>query len=453
MTFAGVANNVRLFLVCWVVVLDMGHDNYLMTVTNGYWLPHGLVEAGYDSHTLLQGCLTQRFSVPKVCACDNMQSLPPSAPTWAHLPSLDLWSWFGGLSQGALAAGWVVAVAVDHCRTMVGLYEQACDAPVICGDFGDLAVLPDIWKQSYGASSLSPSFSCQTPSRLGAGMCCHDGRVRGFPTTLDACDKTLSLHPSTPMWANLPSLVDFCSELGGLSQGAIAAGWVVAVAVDHCLQMVGLYEQACDAPVICDDFGDLAVLPAIWKQSFGASSLLSGFSCQPYLRLGGGRGLHDERACGLPTTLAAAYYLQSWIIVLDCVSPAGADASANSNVMWCTGNPGPVYSGSWQDGCAVPHLHLGGFGLKQRTTWFIKVLKQSLRHRFVRLSLGSGRPHSHLFLFHPGILFLLWLAALDALDRWLSSFSNGTFQRHLQAMDSFPATSCVQLPVVPLTTG
>ena len=336
MTFAGVANHARLTLVCWVVVFDMGHDNHpMMTVTSGTWLYEGLVDAGYDSHTFLQGCLTQQFQVPKVCACD----------------------------------------------------------------------------------------------------------------------KTLRLHPSTPMWANLPSLVDLCSELGGLSQGAIAAGWVVAVAVDHCLQMVGLYEQACDAPVICDDFGDLAVLPDIWKQSYGASSLLSGFSSQPFSRFGGGRGLHDERACGLPTTLAAAYYLQSWIIVLDCVSPAGADASANSNVMWCTGNPGPVYSGSWQDGCAVPHLHLGGFGLKQRTTWFIKVLKQSLRHRFVRLSLGSGRPHSHLFLFHPGILFLLWLAALDALDRWLSSFSNGTFQRHLQAMDSFPATSCVQLPVVPLTTG
>ena len=162
---------------------------------------------------------------------------------------------------------------------------------------------------------------------------------------------------------------------------------------------------------------------------------------------------HDERVRGFPTTIDAAYYLQSWIIVLDCLSPAGADVSVTSDCRLCTGNPGPVYSGSWQDGCAVPHLHLGGFGLKQRTTWFIKVLKQSLRHRLVGLSLGSGRLRSHLFLFHTGILFLLWLAALDALDHWLSSFYNGLFQRHSQAMVSVPyATRWEQFPVVPPTT-
>ena len=293
MTFAGVANNVRLFLVCWVVVLDMGHDNYLMTVTNGYWLPHGLVAAGYDSHTLLHGCLTQRFSVPTVCACDNMQSLHSSDPTWVHLPSLDLWSWFGGLSQGALAAEWVVAVAAAHCRTMVGLHAQACDAPVICGDFGDLAVLPEIWKQSYGASTLSPSSSCQTLFRLGAG----------FPTTTDA-------------------------------------------------------------------------------------------------------------AC----------YLQSWIIVLDCLSPAGADVSVTSDCRLCTGNPGPAHSGSWQDGCAVPYLHLGGFGFKQRTTWFIKVLKQSLQHQLVELSMGYGmRCHDERVRGFPTTIdaayyFQSWIIVLDCLS-------------------------------------
>ena len=177
---------------------------------------------------------------------------------------------------------------------------------------------------------------------------------------------------------------------GRFSQGAIAAGWVVAVAVNHRLHVAGFSEHACDAPVICGDFGDL-VLPDIWKQSHGISSWRFGLSCQPFSPLGDGRGPHDDRAWGLSLTMAATNSPQSWIMVIGCASPAGADAAANPNGMQCTGCPGPVRSGSWNDGCAVSHLYLGYSGLYQHTTWFITVLIQSLQHRLVGLSVQASR--------------------------------------------------------------
>ena len=139
-------------------------------------------------------------------------------------------------------------------------------------------------------------------------------------------ERTQVLNHSTPTWDNLFSLIDLCAGFGGLSQGAIAAGWEVAVAVDHSPKMVGLYTQVNDAPAICGDFGDLSVLHDVWKRSQGARALSSGFSCQPYSRLGDGRSFQDERSSCLPKTLNAAFLLQSWIVVLECVSPAGTDA-------------------------------------------------------------------------------------------------------------------------------
>ena len=267
MISAGVANHARLTLVCWVVVFYVGYDNFpTMMVSNGTWLFEGLVAAGHDPH---KGCLTTHNPASMVCASDKMFS------------------------------------------------------------------------------------------------------------------------PSTLLGDSLSFLVD-SSVPGRFSQGAIAAGWVVAVAVNHILHVAGFSEHACDAPVICGDFGDF-VLPDIWKQSYGISSWRFGLSCQPFSPLGDGRGPHDDRAWGLSLTMAATNSPQSWIMVIGCASPAGADAAANPNGMQCIGCPGPVRSGSWNDGCAVSHLHLGYSGLYQHTMWFITVLIQSLQHRLVGLSIQAAR--------------------------------------------------------------
>lgn len=206
-----------------------------------------------------------------------------------------------------------------------------------------------------------------------------------------ASDNVLRLHPFLLLRPNYSYLVALCSETGGFSQGANVAEWFVAVAAHHGLLMAGFYEQACDDPVLCGDFGDFAVISDIWRPSYGVSTWLFGFSSHPFSGIGDGRGPHDEREWGLPMTLAVPNSPQSWLMVLDRVSPAGAFAAANPNVSLCTGNPGPVRIGSLKAGCAVLHLHLGCSGLYQRTMWFIIVLLQPLQHRLVGFSIQADR--------------------------------------------------------------
>ena len=124
--------------------------------------------------------------------------------------------------------------------------------------------------------------------------------------------------------------------------------------------------------------GSSPMVPAWWS---------SGFSCPPYSRPGDGGGCHAVRAGCLPQTFAAAVYLHPWITVLASTSPAGADAPVTSDGLLRTGNPGPIRIGSWHAWCAVPHVQPRGFGFKQRTQWFIKVLQESLQQH-VRLLHG-----------------------------------------------------------------
>ena len=89
--------------------------------------------------------------------------------------------------------------------------------------------------------------------------------------------------------------------------------------------MLDLYPKACDAHVICGDLGSRDVLKEVWRQSAGAATFTSGFSCQPFSRLGDGRSSEDTRASCLTKTLELAYYLNAQIIVLECVAPASQD--------------------------------------------------------------------------------------------------------------------------------
>ena len=129
-----------------------------------------------------------------------------------------------------------------------------------------------------------------------------------------------------PSWDSLRSVVDLCAGFGGLSQGALAAGFTVQVSVDHNPKMIDLHTKASDAYHICGEIGDPSVTSEIWRHACGASTLTSGFSCQPYSQLGDGRSQHDDRSSSLTKTLKTAYYLQAHVIVLECVSPAACDS-------------------------------------------------------------------------------------------------------------------------------
>ena len=150
--------------------------------------------------------------------------------------------------------------------------------------------------------------------------------VRQYPTpVIKITDKTQVLGHATPTWDAMHSLIDLCAGFGGLSQGALAAGFEVAVAVDMNSKMLELYGKVNNAPQVCGDFGQTEVIGEIWRRARGALALSAGFSCQPFSRLGDAKSSDDVRSSCLSKTLAVAYYLQSKVVVLECVAPAAND--------------------------------------------------------------------------------------------------------------------------------
>ena len=81
--------------------------------------------------------MLQQYPVPKVAAKSHTKVLGHEKLTWDNLHrTIDLCAGFGGLSQGAVAAGFEVSVAVDANEKMLELYSQISGAPTIHGDFG-----------------------------------------------------------------------------------------------------------------------------------------------------------------------------------------------------------------------------------------------------------------------------------------------------------------------------
>ena len=189
MDFAMVDNGSKIDLVCKLVVFDHAHESHLMMTVNGCKLFHfdGLLTGGFASYTIFDATMDQQFSVPKVSSNDATRVLGHEQPSWDNLHrTIDLCSGFGGLSQGALAAGFEVSVAVDHNESMLGLYSKNSSAPTVLGDIGDKDVLHKVWSVSKGAKIISSGFSCQPFSRLGDGRSCEDARASCLPKTLSA---------------------------------------------------------------------------------------------------------------------------------------------------------------------------------------------------------------------------------------------------------------------------
>ena len=146
-----------------------------------------------------------------------------------------------------------------------------------------------------------------------------------------------------------------------------------------------------------------------------------------------------------------------WHTLTDCAAPVVwvSHFQLYTDFMLSTGHPGPVHVGRWVDGKSVSWLSLRGFSFKQRTRWFIKVLKETLRHLDVKLQMDYGKPWSQMILFHTGIIALPWPAArLSLVDDWFLQCGTGcTYRRQSKALESLPfAPAHGSFPLVPLTT-
>ena len=110
-----------------------------------------------------------------------------------------------------------------------------------------------------------------------------------------------------------------------------------------------------------------------------------------------------------------------------------------ADFMSCSGHPGPTHFERWEDGSKVPFLRLRGLAYRQRTRWFIKLLKETLRHLHVPLHFAYGKPFSQVIKMHTGLIALPWPEdRLRQVDLWMYHCCGTTFRRQSRLIDSLP---------------
>ena len=108
-----------------------------------------------------------------------------------------------------------------------------------------------------------------------------------------------------------------------------------------------------------------------------------------------------------------------------------------ADFMHSTGHPGPTHLDKWEDGSEVPFVRIRGLAFRQRARWFIKLLKETLRHMNVHLHCAYGRPCSQVVQMHTGVIALPWPhQRLHLVDLWMFHCCGTTFRRQSKLIDS-----------------
>ena len=127
--------------------------------------------------------------------------------------------------------------------------------------------------------------------------------------------------PVTPSQVN--SVVELCAGVAASSIGLSAAGFTHVCSVEWSEPLAQVHRSVHEhVPVVVGDISDEATLIAVKKHVPHNTSLVAGFSCQPFSVGGAQGGGSDPRAQSLTAVVRAAWLLQAPLLVLECVVPA-----------------------------------------------------------------------------------------------------------------------------------
>ena len=130
----------------------------------------------------------------------------------------------------------------------------------------------------------------------------------------------------TPHTRNdLFKVVDVCSGLGGISHGELSVGVQTVYAADYNSKMLESHKAHSGADVVLGSVGCLQIVTVLFQRSTHTALLCAGYSCQPFSQLGDKRGGNAPRSQSLPKALRATMWMQSCIVILECVVPARND--------------------------------------------------------------------------------------------------------------------------------
>ena len=216
------------------------------------------------------------------------------------------------------------------------------------GDFFDVVVRPIFFDATHEAHVLECTTSGKRflykgllELRYVAHTLFRVQFVKQYPhPRVQASDQTRIFDHEVPTWHSLRSTIDACSGIGALAQGALAAGFTPSVSVDVNHRMVNLCAKTSNGECIQGDIGADSTLFELWKHAKYSKTMSAGFNCQPFSKLGDGKGGKDPRSACLPMVLRAAHLMQIQIIVLECVQPAASDEFVKAEIskfQQCTG--------------------------------------------------------------------------------------------------------------------
>ena len=117
--------------------------------------------------------------------------------------------------------------------------------------------------------------------------------------------------------------VELCSGIACSGVGLSSVGFRHLASVEWKQPLADLH-LSChpDVPVFVQDVTEPTCARKLLQELEPPSSLMSGFSCQPYSTGGAQAGSNDERSSTLPATLRLCYLCQSPVLMLECVAPA-----------------------------------------------------------------------------------------------------------------------------------
>ena len=109
-----------------------------------------------------------------------------------------------------------------------------------------------------------------------------------------------------------------------------------------------------------------------------------------------------------------------------------------ADFMAATDHPGPVNDRGWKEGALINGLSLR-YSYKQRVRWFIRLLKECLKHLGLQLPYAYGLPSSQMVQMHTGIIALPWpLHCLQIIDAWMFRCVPHAFKRQSKVVDTLP---------------
>ena len=144
-------------------------------------------------------------------------------------------------------------------------------------------------------------------------------------TTVDLLitDATVVIAHGLKPITDLYRCVELCAGMACSSHGLAAAGFTHVCSVEWRAPLVALH-QSCSPgiPVVHGDIASPSSIKEVLKRVEPPFTMMTGFSCQPYLTGGAQGGSCDARSSTVPATVVACHLCQCPLLILECVTQA-----------------------------------------------------------------------------------------------------------------------------------